>query len=437
MFSLVRLRRHRVTIVIAIFIIVVLYQLSSLRSSSESHGAGYDRLKEYTRPAAPKPKLPPPVKQPPTHDVQVEVPLVEEKPKEDKPKVEKPADKPEKPVEKPKEDKLKEPAKPVVPATTASSTSSRTTTAAAETPKEAKPIEEPEIPQRPGGHQFHDTVDEFPVPTATKEEHYSFPTPFYRLPSPLISIPPALSAEIPQIQADFAPEADEIKMIRLERQAAVKSAFLVSWNTYKRFALPHDELRPVTLAHKDPFGGWGATLVDALDTLWIMGLKEDFDEAVQLVAKIDFTTNQMKKMKVFETVIRYLGGLVGAWDLATEGGQGKAYKNGDKQGYKVLLDQAKNLADILLGAFDTPNRMPILSWGWRVYVLTLTSSPPAHMTDNYAGRILNDTPAPTLDLWQRNSAPYRSNSLGLHRSLETLRTTMQLRESQMRWRRFR
>ncbi|KAF8242176.1 seven-hairpin glycosidase [Wilcoxina mikolae CBS 423.85] len=202
---------------------------------------------------------------------------------------------------------------------------------------------------------------------ATKiDEHYSFPTPFYPVPSPLISIPPALAAEIPQIQADFAPETDELKMIRLERRAAVKDAFLVSWNTYKNHALPHDELRPVTLAHKDPFGGWGATLVDALDTLWIMGLKKDFDEAVQLVAKIDFTTNKMRKMKVFETVIRYLGGLLGAWDLATEGGQGKAYKNGDKEGYKVLLDQAKNLADILLGAFDTPNRMPILSWGWRL-----------------------------------------------------------------------
>ena len=204
-------------------------------------------------------------------------------------------------------------------------------------------------------------------------EHYSYPKPYHSVPSPLISIPPPLAAVIPQIQADFASETAEAKRIRLRRQKSVKDAFLVSWNAYKAYAMPHDELRPVTLAFKDPFGGWGATLVDALDTLWIMGLTHEFDKAVKLVADIDFTTNSKGKMRVFETVIRYLGGLVGAWDLATEGGQRSAYKNGDKEGYKILLVKAQELADILLGAFDTPNRMPILSWDWTLSVPSRSS----------------------------------------------------------------
>lgn len=32
-------------------------------------------------------------------------------------------------------------------------------------------------------------------------------------------------------------------------------------------------------AGKQSFGGLGATLVDTLDTLWLMGLKEEFQKA--------------------------------------------------------------------------------------------------------------------------------------------------------------
>lgn len=95
-------------------------------------------------------------------------------------------------------------------------------------------------------------------------------------------------------------------------------------------------------------------MVDALDTLWIMGLKDEFKEAVGYIGKIDFTTTTMRKMRVFETVIRYLGGLVAAYDLT-----------GHDQEYKVLLDKAVELADVLMGTFDTPNRMPLLAFGWR------------------------------------------------------------------------
>jgi hypothetical protein len=36
------------------------------------------------------------------------------------------------------------------------------------------------------------------------------------------------------------------------------------------------------------FNGWGVTIVDSLDTMWIMGLYEEFDAALAIVANITF-----------------------------------------------------------------------------------------------------------------------------------------------------
>ena len=46
---------------------------------------------------------------------------------------------------------------------------------------------------------------------------------------------------------------------------------------YEQYAMGADELRPLTLKGKTVFGDMGATLVDSLDTLWMMGLREEFD----------------------------------------------------------------------------------------------------------------------------------------------------------------
>lgn len=38
----------------------------------------------------------------------------------------------------------------------------------------------------------------------------------------------------------------------------------------------YDELAPVSLTGQNPFGGLGAMIIDSLDTLWLFGLKEEF-----------------------------------------------------------------------------------------------------------------------------------------------------------------
>lgn len=193
--------------------------------------------------------------------------------------------------------------------------------------------------------------------TAAAAIHWKKPKEWFPLPKEsIIPLPTGSPKPMPAIQYKFKEETKAQKEKREARLAKVRSEALRAWSGYKQFAWTHDELTPVTKHGKDPFCGWAATLVDSLDTLWIMGLKDEFDDAVQAVKAIDFTTTPYRSdIPIFETIIRYLGGLLGAYDV-TGGHKGK---------YRVLLDKALELADVLMSVFDTPNRMPILYYNWQ------------------------------------------------------------------------
>jgi mannosyl-oligosaccharide alpha-1,2-mannosidase len=167
-----------------------------------------------------------------------------------------------------------------------------------------------------------------------------------------IPLPTGTPKKIPQIQAAAPKEDAAQKQERLKRLAAVKESFVHSWEGYKKNAWLRDEVTPISGAWRDTFGGWAATLVDSLDTLWIMGLKDDFELAVRAIEQIDFSTTDQKDINVFETTIRYMGGFLAAYDVS----EGK---------YPALLLKAVEVADLLMSCFDTPNRMPISRWDWR------------------------------------------------------------------------
>ncbi|KAF7556215.1 hypothetical protein G7046_g6359 [Stylonectria norvegica] len=155
--------------------------------------------------------------------------------------------------------------------------------------------------------------------------------------------PPAgASAKLPPVQAKKTATSSETDHSRA-RRAAVKKAFVKSWDAYKLYAWGQDELMPLSGKGKQSFSGWSAQLVDALDTLWIMDLKDDFHKAVQEVALIDFARTSDKFLNLFEVTIRHLGGLIAAYDLSGE---------------PVLLAKAVELGDMLYATFDTPNRLP-------------------------------------------------------------------------------
>merc|ERR1719361_774385 len=73
-----------------------------------------------------------------------------------------------------------------------------------------------------------------------------------------------------------------------------------------------------------------------------MNLKEEFAEAKQWVEdELHFNIN--KDVNLFETTIRVLGGLLSTFHLS---------------GDKIFLEKARDLADRLMAAFDTPSGIP-------------------------------------------------------------------------------
>lgn len=165
-----------------------------------------------------------------------------------------------------------------------------------------------------------------------------------------IQLPTNKASAIPKVQHKFSKSPN--KGADMDRLAVIKAAAEHTWTGYRDHAWGHDEVKPVSGKNGDPFNGWGATLVDGLDTLWIMGMTTEFEEAVKFVETIDFTTTPRSDIPLFETTIRYLGGLVAAYEVS------------DAK-YRVLLDKAVELAEVLYSAFDTPNRMPETYYRWK------------------------------------------------------------------------
>lgn len=67
-----------------------------------------------------------------------------------------------------------------------------------------------------------------------------------------------------------------------------------AWSNYRRYAWGQNELRPVSrIGHSMSVFGpspLGASIVDGIDTLYIMGLMEEFNEARKWIAmELDLT----------------------------------------------------------------------------------------------------------------------------------------------------
>uniref|UniRef100_A0AAY4DP91 alpha-1,2-Mannosidase n=1 Tax=Denticeps clupeoides TaxID=299321 RepID=A0AAY4DP91_9TELE len=135
-----------------------------------------------------------------------------------------------------------------------------------------------------------------------------------------------------------------------------------AWDSYRQYGWGHNELKP--LAKKghstNIFGNsqMGATIVDALDTLYIMGLHDEFKDGQEWIEQnLDFSVNA--EVSVFEVNIRFIGGLLAAYYLS---------------GQEVFKVKAVQLAEKLLPAFNTPTGIPWAmvnlksgvgrNWGW-------------------------------------------------------------------------
>jgi len=125
-----------------------------------------------------------------------------------------------------------------------------------------------------------------------------------------------------------------------------KAEFLHAWKGYRQYAWGHDELLPVSKGAKDWHDGHSLymTPVDALDTMILMGLKEEA-AATRALIKEKLRFDLDIEVKNFEITIRLLGGLLSSYQLT-----------GDPK----LLSLAEDLGRRLLPAFDSPTGMPYM-----------------------------------------------------------------------------
>jgi len=106
------------------------------------------------------------------------------------------------------------------------------------------------------------------------------------------------------------------------RREFVKNMTLHAWTGYKKYAWGKNELKPVSrVGHSAGiFGGqhaadnMGATIVDAMDTLYLMGFDKEF-EAGQSWIMDHLNLNVDTEFSAFEVNIRFIGGLISLHSL--------------------------------------------------------------------------------------------------------------------------
>ena len=125
--------------------------------------------------------------------------------------------------------------------------------------------------------------------------------------------------------------------------AKIKAACQYAWAGYKQYANGFDALASLSKKGHNWYSvSFMMTPLDAFDTFYLMGLKDEASQAKEMVINgLSFDVDV--EVQLFEVNIRLLGGLISAYELS-----------GDKR----LLNLAKNLGIRLFPAFNSPTGMP-------------------------------------------------------------------------------
>src|SRR5712671_3234242 len=99
-------------------------------------------------------------------------------------------------------------------------------------------------------------------------------------PAAVLLLLPAGTASVPR----------QVPVNRAELAGRVRAELLYSWRAYEQYAWGHDELKPLSKTTRDWYGeSLEMTPVDSLDTLLLLGLKEEADKAKALIVdKLSF-----------------------------------------------------------------------------------------------------------------------------------------------------
>lgn len=131
-----------------------------------------------------------------------------------------------------------------------------------------------------------------------------------------------------------------------KRRQFVKQMMKDAWENYVLYAWGHNELKPLTREPKKDtiFGAAmnGLTIVDSMDTLLLMGMEEEFVRGREWIASHLHFGRTKNEVSVFETVIRYVGGLLSCYALT---------------GDELFLNKSHEIAQALLPAYSTETGM--------------------------------------------------------------------------------
>ena len=146
-----------------------------------------------------------------------------------------------------------------------------------------------------------------------------------------------------------------------------------SWKANPSVRKGCDEYHPLSKTGRQMIpNGTGWIIVDALDTLIIMNLTSRLSHAREWIST-SLNYDQDHEVNTFETTIRMFGGLLSAHYLSTAFPNMAPLTDDDegKPGEDLYLEKATDLADRLLGAFDTKSGIPFAS----VNLKTLAGKP--------------------------------------------------------------
>lgn len=145
------------------------------------------------------------------------------------------------------------------------------------------------------------------------------------------------------LQPPGPPQSD----LSRQRQKQIRDSFQLAYEKFVTYAGDHDEIRPTSLGHSDPRNGWGATTVDSMTTLFVMGLEDHLQAAINHTVHTDFTRSRVpgQHTSVFETNIRYLGGILSTYELTGTN-------------HTELLDKAVDIANELEVAWSGSSKIP-------------------------------------------------------------------------------
>ncbi|MBK9438336.1 MAG: glycoside hydrolase family 47 protein [Chloracidobacterium sp.] len=134
--------------------------------------------------------------------------------------------------------------------------------------------------------------------------------------------------------------------LKIDREAAakqVKVEVLHAWNGYKQYCWGHDDLKPLTKTCRDWYGeSILMTPVDSLDSLYLLGFKDEADKTREYIAK-NLSFDKDITVQNFEITIRILGGLLSSYQITND---------------KRLLALADDLGRRLLPVFESPTGLP-------------------------------------------------------------------------------